>query len=205
MARPREFDHDDVLDRAVDVFWRRGFEGTSVRDLEAATRLNRGSLYGAFGDKERLFLAVLDRYAERFSGTLFGQIATSASPRAALIAVFEAMPRDLLGSPHPRGCLVASTCAELPVGSDGIARKAAWCLSHLEDMFYAALRRMQVLGEIDVESDPRALARFLTGTVQGMAVMARATDDVGVLRDVATTALTAVFRTATPKAPVPRG
>lgn len=194
MARPREFDHDEVLDRAVDVFWRRGFEGTSIRDLEEATDLNRGSLYGAFGDKENLFLAVLDRYGKCFTDPCFGGMAAAPSPRAALIEVFESLPRHLLGSPHPRGCLVASTCADMPVGSEAIARKAASSLLHLEDLLYRTLHRMQTLGELHPAQDPRGLARFLTGTVQGMAVMARVTDDIGLLRDVATTAMSAVLR-----------
>ena len=117
-----------------------------------------------------------------------------------LVEAFDRLPRHLLGSPHPRGCFVASTCAEMPVLSDGIARKAASSLLHLESLFDGALRRMQILGELDVASDPRALARFPTGTVQGMAVMARATDDVGMLRDVATMAMSAVFRSGQPPA-----
>jgi len=192
MARPREFDEGQVLDRAVDLFWSKGYEATSVRDLEEATGLSRGSLYAAFGDKERLFLAVLDRYCERFTDPSFGGLAWATSPRAALAELFERLPDQLTRSQHPRGCLVASTCAESPVGSEAITRKAVGCLARMETALYGAVRRMQTLGELAPERDARTLARFLTGTVQGMAVIARVSEDSGMLRDIASTAINAI-------------
>jgi TetR/AcrR family transcriptional repressor of nem operon len=191
MARPRAFDEAAVLDRAVDLFWRQGYQATSLSDLEAATELNRGSIYAAFGDKQGLFLRVLDRYYERFGDPSFGGLADAASPRAAVIALFEQMPGSMTASGNPRGCLVASTCAESHEGE--IGRKASACLARMETGFYAALRRMQTLGELSPQSDARQLARFLTGVAQGMAIISRVTDDTDFLRDIATTALTAVF------------
>ena len=87
MARPREFDEEEVLDRALDVFWRRGYGATSVEDLTAATGLGRGSLYAAFGDKETLFLTCLRRYHLR-GQEVVSQALQQPDPRQAITKLF---------------------------------------------------------------------------------------------------------------------
>ena len=79
MARPKEFDAEKVLATAADVFWRRGYEVVSIQDLEAATGLGRGSLYNAFGDKEGLFIAALDRYIERHGAAPFRHLSNPSA------------------------------------------------------------------------------------------------------------------------------
>src|SRR5271154_5098478 len=109
MAGVRRFDREDVLDRAALVFWRDGFQATSIQDLEAATGLGRGSLYNAFGDKASLFRAVLSRYAETQGGPPLLHLADPD-----VLAGLSRMLHEIagrMGEPgRPRGCLITNTC-----------------------------------------------------------------------------------------------
>jgi len=109
MGRRREFDTEAVLDAAVDVFWRRGFEATSIDQLEAATGLRRQSLYGAFGDKERLFLAALRRYHERVGGSV-KQALRDPDPRRGVAQMFEVIARPHDGPRPARRLLRGRQC-----------------------------------------------------------------------------------------------
>src|SRR5260370_42100589 len=92
MAGVKQFDRNNVLDRAIALFWRRGYEATSIQDLVDATGINRGSLYSTFGDKQRFFLAVLDRYAEQFARPLMEQL-TDPHPPPPIERMFAAIIR----------------------------------------------------------------------------------------------------------------
>ncbi|MGI3167954.1 TetR/AcrR family transcriptional regulator [Pseudooceanicola sp. C21-150M6] len=116
-GRPRSFDEGEVLDRAMQVFWRRGYAETSVADLVAATGLERASLYAAFGDKQGLYLAVLTRYTARMMG-LFDASLTAGDPAARLTEFYRAAIAVYSDDSVPRGCLLSNTAgvaaAELP-------------------------------------------------------------------------------------------
>src|SRR5215468_3840815 len=106
MARPREFDVDDALDRATQVFWSRGYEGTSVQDLVDALGVNRASLYSTFGDKAQLFAAVLERYGELVNGVVSRTLAPPAAGAAAVRAWFKALIEAATDPRGPKGCLL---------------------------------------------------------------------------------------------------
>src|SRR5215470_7162266 len=89
MARPRSFDPDDALARAMEAFWAKGYEGTSLADLVAATGLNKGSLYAAFGDKRRLYLAAIERYERVAIDATIARLRDAVDPAAAIAAVFD--------------------------------------------------------------------------------------------------------------------
>src|SRR4030081_1680148 len=103
-GRPRSFDTEKALDRALQVFWRKGYEGTSLPDLTEAMGINRPSLYAAFGNKEGLFRKALDRYAER-SGGLMCEAMKEPSARAAAERLLRATADALTDPRNPRGCL----------------------------------------------------------------------------------------------------
>ena len=113
MARPKQFDPDQATQEALDTFWERGYGATSVQDLLEEMGLNRGSLYGTFGDKKQLFLAVLDKYYEQCGADFQRVLDEPASPRQALRDLLDRVARECTGGEGTRGCLAAKAAMEL--------------------------------------------------------------------------------------------
>jgi TetR/AcrR family transcriptional repressor of nem operon len=177
MARPREFDVDDALERATRVFWTNGFEHTSVDDLCAATGLGRSSLYAAFGDKRALYLRALARYEER-SVARITKAFEGKSPRQGLEAFLASLIDDIAAGPGRSGCFIGNCAAELARLDRAAAAHVRASLERLE----AAFR--QVL-ETHLVPDAGARARFLTAGVQGLRLVGKANPQRAALEDVA--------------------
>jgi TetR/AcrR family transcriptional regulator, transcriptional repressor for nem operon len=188
MAGVKQFDRADVLDRAMALFWRRGYEATSIRDLVAATGINRGSIYATFGDKERLFLAVLDHYAEKFAEPLMGEL-NDPEPRRAIARMFESIIRRTSDPRFPRGCLNTNTSLECPGSGDKITRRIAQGFGRQESAIYRVLRSAQAEGSLARTLDARALARFFMAVAQGLNVVNKAVADPTILQDIAKVAM----------------
>jgi TetR/AcrR family transcriptional regulator, transcriptional repressor for nem operon len=169
-GRPRGFEEDHVLQRAMEVFWEHGYNGTGIADLERATGLGRQSLYGAFGDKRALFEKVVDYYGERvLKAGLVDVLDAPGSARANLEQVFAGW-ETLATSPNFNGCLVGSAVSlHDPELRELLRRK----LHMLEEAFTRTLRRAQEAGEVNAALEPRATARSLLALMQGMSVVAR--------------------------------
>src|SRR5712692_11429413 len=112
MPRPRSFDEDAVLDQAVQLFWERGYEGTSLADLETHIGLGRQSLYNAFGDKQTLFLKALERYQRAVMEKVLAHLNASGAGLDAIRAFFKATVESLTAAGPRRACLVANTILE---------------------------------------------------------------------------------------------
>ena len=184
MARPKAFDTDEALDHAVELFWAKGFEGTSIQDLEGRMGIQRGSLYHAFGDKQRLFLAALDRYDQVVLRRLADELAQGVSGLAAIRQFFQARVDAAQDTAHPQGCLITNSAVERAPADPETQRKVRACLAEIEAAFFAALTRALQAREIPDTTDCRALARFLTNSAQGLAVLARAGVGRSVLADI---------------------
>ena len=183
MARPREFDEELVLQAALEVFRAKGFEGTTLNDLEQATGLGRGSLYGAFGDKRALFLKVLGRY---MSSSLDEQLSLLHQPgagRDAIIALFRGIARDATSDRERKGCLVTNCSVELADRDPDLACRVARGFDRFERAFAAAVREAQSRGDVAAGRDPVRLGRFLTILMEGMLVLARVRPDPAWLDD----------------------
>jgi len=182
MARLKEFDTELVLDRAADAFWRLGYEATSLQDLEDATGLGRGSLYNAFGDKQGLFLAALERY-----GTKYGAIPLRHLDDRDVGRGIRAMLEDILArmkSPaHPQGCLFTNTCVQ-GTGSPEIAGKVAAGMKFMEDRLEKAITRARDTGQIAAAAKPRQLARFYGAVAQSLGVAHKTFGDTDRLQDI---------------------
>src|ERR1700720_4979751 len=122
MAGVKQFDRIEALDRAMAVFWSRGYEATSIDDLVRATGIGRGSLYGTFGDKRQLFLAALDRYWNTVGMEMFAEL-SDPDARHAIERMFDALIRRASNPKFPRGCLFTNTSLECPACGDEITRK----------------------------------------------------------------------------------
>ncbi len=184
MPRPKEFDREHVLDRAMGVFWSKGYAATSIEDLVAHMGIQRGSLYGAFGDKRTLFLSALDRYQHVVARELVEALETPGSGMEAIRRFFRLRVEGSLDRSRPRGCMVTNSAVELSRSDRGAAAKVGDFLAKLEAAFLGALERARAGGELASTEDLRALARFLTSSAQGLSVMAKAVPDRKVLEDV---------------------
>ena len=191
MARPKEFERDVVLDRAMRVFWSRGYQATSIQHLVARMGIQRGSLYDTFGDKRALFFAAIDRYDRTVSAKLLATLG-DGSGKEAIRRFFRLKVKLSLEPGRPRGCLVTNSAAELASRDRGTATRVGAALAKIEAAFRHAVVRGQEAGEIDPARDPRALARFLTSSAQGLSVMAKISPDRAVLDDIVTVTLAAL-------------
>jgi TetR/AcrR family transcriptional regulator, transcriptional repressor for nem operon len=188
MAGVKQFDRNEVLDRAMALFWTRGYEATSIQDLVEATSINRGSIYATFGDKKGLFLAVLDHYSEKIAKPTMTALA-DPDPRRAVERMFDSIIRRTSDPRFPRGCLNTNTSLECPTSGDEITRKIAEGFGQQESAIYGVLRRAQAEGSLASTLDARALARFFMGVAQGLNVVNKAVADSGVLKDMARVAM----------------
>jgi TetR/AcrR family transcriptional repressor of nem operon len=182
MARPKEFDVDAVLDRAADVFWRLGYEATSIQDLEDATGLGRGSLYNAFQDKQGLFLAALARYGQKYGSTLLSRL-DDADVERGIRSMLEGILARMSDAAHPPGCLLTNTCLE-GGGSAEIAAKVAASIKLMEDHLERAIARAKDTGQIDADAQPRQLARFYCAIAQSLGVGHKTFGDIDRLNDI---------------------
>lgn len=195
MSRTREFDTNEALDQMVEVFWHKGYSSTSIQDLETATGIARPSLYAAFGGKDSLFLAILRRYQTEYNGHLMLALRKSGSARAALQHYFDKLVDQLCNHRLPPGCLLTNSIIEFGAVGEATGRFVRDQLTIIESELYGTIRRGQMEGEINSKIDPKGLARMFTATAEGMALLARAGFGEQALRDVVSSAVTALGAT----------
>ena len=142
MARPREFDPDIALDGAMDIFWRQGFKATNLPDLLTAMGLTRGSFYKAFGEKESVYIAALDRYDQRVISKGVAALDACEGPRAedCLSLLFSG------GADQRRGCFICNAMVEMAPDNPVVARKASAMADRLRDAIQRVLDRHGVAG-----------------------------------------------------------
>ena len=173
MARPRTFDQQQVLDQAMDVFWRHGYDGASFAELTKAMNLNAPSIYAAFGSKRGLFDAVLQRYQQRRAAHRESVSAAPTARAAAERMLFGAI--DWLTDPaEPAGCLLfqsglacSTTAPDIP---PLLVQRRANILKLLTERF----TRAQAEGDLPASADPAALARYIQTVFSGLAIQAAA-------------------------------
>ncbi len=171
-GRPRSFDQDKALDAALMLFWRKGFRGTSLDDIVAATGMPRASVYEVFGDKRALFIRCLDLYGDRFSARIDAVLMAEPNGRAALSAILAASADRLTSSAGPAGCLRCDATIEL-MGTDealdnALAVANAKYLANIERL----CRRSVAAGELSAGS-ARKLPIFISAIIAGMVTLAR--------------------------------
>lgn len=169
-GRPRAFDLDDVLDKAVQVFWQHGFEGSSLDDLTGAMGLNRPSLYAAFGDKEALFLQCLARYSATVGGRAMQALHEPPTAREAVAAFLRQSVINATSPDGPRGCLVGSVAAAVDLDSVRQVALAGMTGAELAKRLQAAVDA----GELPADFPVRSRARRLADSSMSLALRARA-------------------------------
>lgn len=185
MARPRSFDEDTVIDAAMIAFWQTGFDDTPINALEQATGLKRISLYNAFGDKQGLFLAALDRYHLGATEVYDGMVAKGGLDE--IQQLFTAMSTKTEdGSPANAGCLMVNTVLDVRRAPDIVKERIANYRAMLRNAFVSALRNARDDGEM-VADDAliEARATYLLGLLWGALAMVRVEGRTEAAKDVA--------------------
>lgn len=184
MARPKQFDRDQVLDSAMQLFWEKGYEATSVHDLVERSGVNRVSLYNEFGNKHELFLAALDRYRDDMASAMLGPLLAPDADLTTIKKWFEGFV-DQAAHTEFRACLMMNAAVELAGRDPDIACRAGQHVERMERAFTNALRRAAEVGQIAEGRDPKLMARYLTVVAMGLGAVGRATCCKGRLKDVA--------------------
>jgi TetR/AcrR family transcriptional repressor of nem operon len=189
MARPREFDIDRALDSAMEVFWSKGYEATSLDDLCAATGLARSSLYAAFGSKRELLLRSVDRYVELRTPRIAATLAQPMAVRDAFASLARQLIDQIVAGPGRRGCFLGNCAAELSPRDRGALARVRRGLETTEATFRDALVRAKARCELAAGADVGALARFLTAGFQGLRLIGKVNANRAELEEIATTML----------------
>ncbi|MGN5382285.1 TetR/AcrR family transcriptional regulator [Streptomyces lasalocidi] len=189
-ARTKEFDPDAALQSALELFWRRGYEATSLTDLVEHLGIGRASIYATFGNKRELYLKAMDRYTETRDPALLAELSQPGPALPAVRAVVRRFAAEAV-SPEGRlnGCFVTNTAAELAPHDPAAARRVEISWEHVETLLHSALVRAQAQSELPEGGDPRALARMLLVLLQGVRIVGKASNDPARVRDATEQAL----------------
>ncbi len=194
MGRPREFDETNVLERAMQSFWARGYEATSLHDLLLVMGLSKSSFYETFGSKHELFLRSLEHYTATVVRDAGDVLKQEPSGRKAISYVFESILAEARGGGLQRGCMLGNSASELAPHDAEAADLVQKGLKRLDDAFRGAVQRGQKAGEISKKQDARALARFLHSNLIGLRLMAKAGVSQAALKDIMNVTLSTLDR-----------
>ncbi len=187
-GRPKEFDRDQALDRAMNLFWSRGYEATGLRELLDHMEIGRQSLYDTFGDKHSLYLEAVQHYFDKVTHCYVDQLDGSGSPLERIRRAVRSIANSVTEN-QCRGCFLTNTLVESAPHNAEIADAARTQLRDLESAFRRVLKEAVDIGELPNDANVRALARYLTSTIQGLVVMGKASVSRGVVKDIVDVAL----------------
>lgn len=173
MARTKEFNEDQVLDKAIEIFWHKGYNGTSAQDLVTHLGLSRSSLYDTFGDKQKLFAKALRRYHDANYIKIKEILEASVNVKETLSVIFKLAVVESLEDRITKGCFMVNSAVELAMHDTEIATIVTDNRKIMEEVFYNAVKKGQESGQISSKNDARLLARFIFNNYSGIRVLAR--------------------------------
>jgi AcrR family transcriptional regulator len=191
MGRPRTFDCDAALDQAMEVFWRHGYEGATIAQLTDAMGINPPSLYAAFGSKEGLLKAALDRYTARRAEWM-DEVLSAPTARDVAERMLTGVADKQTDPANPPGCLLVQGGIACGTGSASVPFELATRRAQTEDQLRDRFARARDEGDLKPSADPAALARYISAVTVGMGVMASSGADRDALREVAAVAIKAI-------------
>jgi AcrR family transcriptional regulator len=172
-GRPRSFDRDEALESAMRLFWSRGYEGTSISDLTEAMGVAPPSLYGAYGDKKRLFLEAVERYEQTIGCFARKALTEEATAEGAVRRLLHDAVKSFAGPNNPKGCLMVLGATNCSAESAEVGEALAERRRAAEAVVCARLLAGQAAGEFAEHTDVDALAALVTATLFGLAIKAR--------------------------------
>lgn len=173
MARSKEYEESEVLDKAMRLFWEQGYEKTSMTDLVEHMGIHRRSMYDTFGDKHTLFLKVMDRFSDKLSTDLANGVKRSKTATEALQFIFEFMIRLNVDEDLPSGCLMVNSAVELAARDVDVDTKSTQSFISTEQTLKEIILWGQRDGEFTSDYDAEELAEYLHNVLVGIRVMAR--------------------------------
>ncbi|MNK81813.1 HTH-type transcriptional repressor ComR [compost metagenome] len=174
MARTKEFNEDQALDKAIEIFWHKGYNGTSAQDLVNHLGLSRSSLYDTFGDKQQLFTKSLQRYQLQAQDAVKELLEKSENVKETLQAIFKQAVIESLEDRITKGCFMVNSSVELAMHDEKIAKIVKDNSQTMEEVFTNAVKKGQEAGHISKQLDAKVLARFIFNNYSGIRVLARA-------------------------------
>lgn len=174
VARPRAYEPDEVIDKAMETFWRKGYEATSLTDIEAATGLNRSSLYTAFGNMHTLYMEALERFHERETARVLYALKGAPTVKEGLRRVFKLSVEDLVNDPDHRGCMIVKATAECVPSDPQVTAFVREVDKKTQQMFADTIRTAQMKNELSQAHDPEQLAAYLYSALQGLRLRGKA-------------------------------
>jgi TetR/AcrR family transcriptional repressor of nem operon len=192
MARPREFDRDKVLEKAVEVFWENGYDGSSCEDLVNRMKISRGSLYSAFGDKHSLYLAALGKYRENSERTILNNLASDRSFESKLRDLFSMVIDHSCSEMGSRGCFINNAIVERSGVDPETASLTSKNINRIVTALKTAMDHAIKKGEMRSDIDTTATANFLYSNVQGIQVIGKSTQDRKKLESIAKVAISVI-------------
>ncbi|HEY0245460.1 MAG TPA: TetR/AcrR family transcriptional regulator [Mucilaginibacter sp.] len=192
MARTKDFDETEVLTKAIQLFWHKGYNGTSMQDLVDSLGISRSSLYDTYTDKHTLFVKALESYQNTGAANIQKIINHSGSAKETVKELLKFAINELLGDKQHKGCFMVN--AEVEVAPHDAEVNSLVCKNdqQMEEAFYQVIQRGKDSGEIKNQQDARALARFIFNAVKGMRVTAKSTTDKAVFDDIITLTISAL-------------
>jgi len=173
-GRPRKYVHDEALGQAVDAFWQKGFDATSLGDLEAAMSMNRPSIYNAFGDKESVYLRALGQFSGRLKEAVGKRIAGEPGLENALTRAYLSALDVYFSTTPPRGCFMFCTAPVEALAHPEVQRQLMRALQELDGAFEVRFRKAQETGEYPPECDAKHAAQMAQAVLHSLAIRARA-------------------------------
>jgi TetR/AcrR family transcriptional repressor of nem operon len=173
LARSKEFNEVEALDKAMEVFWKQGYEKTSIQDLVDQMGIHRRSLYDTFGDKHALFVQTLERYESLIASQFRKQITEDMTTVESIRKIFElAIYSD---STYPKGCLLVNTAVELSLLDDEVSQRIKAAFEQTEKFIADLLRKGQAKGEVARSFDIGQLSRYIHNALIGVRVSVKMT------------------------------
>jgi TetR/AcrR family transcriptional repressor of nem operon len=184
MARTKGFEEAEVLDKAVSIFWCKGYNGTSMQDLIDGLGISRSSLYDTFSDKKELFIAALKKYKAEQAAAMIAMIDNSTSILQTIQDLLKGLVVASIQDKENRGCFMINSTIETASHDTDVAAIVAGNMKDIEEALTRSIKKGQQSGEINPNYTPRALARFLFNTISGMKVAAKGGADKKVYDDI---------------------
>ena len=184
MARTKEFDREEVLAKAMETFWRYGYEGTSMQTLVQNMGINRGSLYDTFGDKRSLFLAAIAHYEQTVLKEMIACLKTADAGKQTIINLFRGLVAKTVSNKDCYGCLITNTAIELCPHDAETQSKVDRNFRQVASAFKQALKLARAKGEVSTHRDLDSVAQYLTSSLQGLRVVAKVNRDPQILNNI---------------------
>lgn len=184
MARTKDFDERSVLEKAMHLFWLKGYNATSMQDLVDELGISRSSLYDTFGDKHSLFMQALENYQASATEEMKALVENTASTKEAIGKILSNIVSELTADKEHKGCFLVNASVEMAPVDKEVGNMLCQNDRQMEDFFYETLQKGQQKGEITKTQDARLLAKFIINNIKGLRVASKSAADTRVFNDI---------------------